>query len=244
MEDQSVENLDAFNEEFKRLSGNLPRCKIEQIQGFNLKVDCNTPLENFFFSMGLVFLFLFIFAFICAFFLPLLWLPIWFLLLAAILFFLFKKFTDNYYILNRLDRIIIFHRSFMGLKYDSRLCSFDDVFCIIPNGRRMSSKSGSWWEYYLAILLKSGRFIRISDSQRVAGINIFNEAGNQVAEWLGVRYIPGRENTKVKVKNKPITSTEDLEYAGPHWKAAHIVIFAIFMILSSLAFYLFLVMLD
>jgi len=108
----------------------------------------------------------------------------------AIVFFLLRKKTDFYYILNKTDRKIYIHRGFAGMVKETALFDFDQVFCVTPLAKQQRTRFGFYWEYKLGLLLRHGKKIRLSDVQdRLKTLEMFREPGEAIARWLNVPFI-------------------------------------------------------
>jgi|GEM_PF-2478908 len=196
-----------YNELIDKIHDKTPDINLKRLNHFKLKIDVDSPLENF---LGLVtgfFVLIFLFSLIESEFRHYFWIP----LSGALFFGTLRYFTDNYYVIDSIQRVVIYHFSVLRFSMDIKKGSFSDVFCVIPNGERSYGRNGPHWLYYLTILTTKGKFIRISEPQTFIEMKLFEESGKEIAELLKVPYRNIKSATHVKVKNRPVEKYSDLK---------------------------------
>jgi hypothetical protein len=203
-----------------------------------MKVDFDTPLESFFtqwivFFIG--FFAIFVFDSIDSLSDSFLWKTLGIFAFVVIFFYVFRRLTNNYYILDKKNRQVKFHREFFFFTAKSSRCSFNDVFCIIPRGRRRYRPGDITWEYALSILLKKGRFIHLGNTLEYTDINKKDLAscGKEIADYLGISYIHIKRNQQVRVVHRPVVSKKDLEYIAD-WKLDLVHYSKLFLVLTGI----------
>ena len=124
------------------------------------------------------------------------------------------KYTDCTYILDNRLRRLDYQRIFLGIETRYPVCRFDEIYCVAVKGSYHSSKSGSWWEYEVAIITNKGEVIPVSDGER-NDVALPNKNGEFLAEHLDVDFVPAVAEQCLKVKADPRTGKVTLEH-GPH----------------------------
>jgi len=151
--------------------------------------------------------------------------PVFVLVAAAAILGLVRKNTDNYYVFNTSKRSIELSIRCFNFKRRKHICSFNDIFCVILNPGRQSygRRYEHVWVYSLALLLKNGSLINISEYGFYTG-SPFIAVGQNIAEKLGVPFIAGRGDHFIKIKNRPVKSENDIGYRLS-WAADLLIIF-------------------
>ncbi len=185
--------------------------QVEMINDFTMKVDFDTSLESFFFIAAIFSVLAFLGLLFKTIADPNLWKLTVLAFAAAVFFYYANKKTDNYYIFDKLKRNVYFHRSIFFFRIDKKVCSFKEIFCITQHSKRIDGRGGPRWIYNLAVLLKDGTFIDVSDSDDF-NCKSFKTYGKKISQWLETIYISGKKNFEIDFKTKPITSKNDIVY--------------------------------
>ena len=212
MDDNQTQQQTKLQQKALTALGKIIKQEIDEENPYRLKMDCTTALESFFLIAGILMLFFFITGIVIALQENEFWPVTWGMLILSLVFFVCRRLTDNYYVLDKQEQLVCMHRSFAGIQTESPVCEFSGVFAVMPVAKMVSSKSGTYWMYHLAILLRSGRFIRLSDASTIVEPELFTEPGKEIAAWLGVPFIPGRVKEQVKISGKPVENESCIEY--------------------------------
>lgn len=179
------------------------------------KIDLNTDLENFFtfglylsFTSFCVFFIVFLYTF-------LIFIPKFYFLyyigisgLITYSFHVFRKNTDNYYIVDIPSRTLLYHFKFWGILKVHPVLSFDDIKCVSVNGYRYKHRRGAAWEYRLAVIGRGGGLVELSDEFGESELVSNNQKAEALAGIFGCDFIAGGRERIIHVTNAPDGSAE------------------------------------
>ena len=139
---------------------NEARTFTQQRHGRFMRVDLNTPLENF-----VLFSILALFAVFIASLRGLFGLPyaVYSAFLIAILAVVYSK-LDCTYVLDNVSRIVYFFRRFGRFARREPVCGYGDIDCIATRGFRLEGKSSVSWSYDIVFVLKNGSIVPVSST--------------------------------------------------------------------------------
>lgn len=123
-----------------------------------MRVDLNTPLENFVLFSILV-TFSFFIASLRGFFGPSF---IFYSALLAIALSLVYWKLDCTYVLDNVSRIVYFFRRFGRFTSRRPICGYGDIECVATRGFRRNSKHSVSWRYDIVFVLKNGFIVPVS----------------------------------------------------------------------------------
>ncbi|HOP30982.1 MAG TPA: hypothetical protein P5120_14610 [Spirochaetota bacterium] len=197
-----------IKELFDRITGVAPDIKMEKMFNGRVKIDINFPLENFFIFMILVS--------IIAFFTVLLnsqrWSYLSIPVILSILSILLLKKTDNYYIIDTINKKIIYHFSFLNFIRDSVKYSFSEILCLTVDGNRGFTMGIKYWSYHLTLVTVKGELIPLSEPKKNIDLSLFDETASRIAEMINVPYKKGIPESKIRVSTGLLYSISDIEY--------------------------------
>ncbi len=78
------------------------------------------------------------------------------------------------------------------------LCRFDEVAAFTVKGIHNRARVQTWWEYQVAMLQKSGRFVAVAETSPKS-VYDSNRYAEKLAVMVGCEYFPGTENKTVSV---------------------------------------------
>lgn len=179
------------------------------------KIDLDTDLENFFtfglylsFTSFCVFFIVFIYTFLI--FIPKFYF-LYYIGISGLLtysFHVFKKNTDNYYIVDVSGRMLLYHFKFYGILKVHPVLSFDDMKCVSINGYRYQYRRGAAWEYRLAVVGRGGGLVELSDEFGENELVLNNQKAKTLAGVFGCDFIAGGREKMIYVTNAPDGSAE------------------------------------
>lgn len=128
--------------------------------------------------------------------------------------------TSVYYVLDPTRREVRLCRSFFGILYEVTKATYAEVLRVEIEAVKCFSKSNSWYEYQLRLVLQDGRRLRISDRTSLRalaeryGSRIAQELGR---ELLGSRSLPPRypEPTREGAPDTGLVPREGSSTPGP-----------------------------
>lgn len=80
----------------------------------------------------------------------------------------------------------------------TRFCRFDEVAAFTVKGIHNRARVQTWWEYQVAMLLKSGRLVGVSEAS-VKSVFDSNRLAERLATAVGCEYFPGENQKTVQV---------------------------------------------
>lgn len=197
-----------IKELFDRITGFTPDIKMEEMSNGRVKIDINFPLENFFIFMILVS--------IISFFTVLLnsqrWSYLSIPVILSILSILLLKKTDNYYIIDTINRKIIYHFSFLSFIRDSVKYSFSEILCLTVDGNRGFTMGIKYWSYHLTLVTVKGELIPLSEPKKNIDLSFFDETASRIADMINVPYKKGIPESKIRISDGTINRISDIEY--------------------------------
>jgi hypothetical protein len=88
--------------------------------------------------------------------------------LASVMFFVARYFTDNYYLVDPQQHLVYYHFKFLWFRSVRLALRREDILAVTTRGRKCSSRSSSWWEYEVVLVGANGHLVPFSDSKREA----------------------------------------------------------------------------
>ncbi|HNV70107.1 MAG TPA: hypothetical protein PKO06_10440 [Candidatus Ozemobacteraceae bacterium] len=163
-----------------------------------IKIDLLTPLEQAFVASGFLGGTLLLFAAIKSGGVPapdlLTFLGILFLVVGGLGF----KYTDNYYVVDVLRRVVSYHFQFLHLEQETIMADTRSMACVTSHAELRRDRGEYWFEYATALIMKDGTLFPVSDYQR-DGLLMANHRARLVAGYLGLPFVSGCENADVIV---------------------------------------------
>lgn len=80
----------------------------------------------------------------------------------------------------------------------SSFCRFDEVAAFTVKGIHNRARVQTWWEYQVAMLLKSGRLVGVSEASSKSVFES-NRLAEKLATAVGCEYFPGENQKTVQV---------------------------------------------
>jgi len=165
------------------------------LDGDRVRLDLDTPLES---GLNLMALLAFLFALMFSF-------ESGGLAVAAAawagLAGLLRMTTDCTYSLDNDREQLRYHRAFLGGQSEWAVAHFRDIHTVTVRGSRHSSKHGSWWEYRVAAVLRTGEVVDLTDSTRNS-VSVANSNGLALARHLGKPFVRGEEGYTLSVQGR------------------------------------------
>ncbi|MEZ7891966.1 MAG: hypothetical protein QMC67_09465 [Candidatus Wallbacteria bacterium] len=120
-------------------------------------------------------------------------------------------FTDNYYIIDTIQRKLLYHYKFLWKKKISDFLDFEQLYAIGVAGRRTQSKNSVNWSYSIMAIDKSGKIIQLSNYQNESAINELNQRAHGMASIVQCNFFGGMPNVLLKTDVSK-TSEISLQY--------------------------------
>ncbi len=102
-----------------------------------------------------------------------------------------RKFTDNYYIVDRQRKAIFYHFELAVIRSVTEYLRFSAIDAVVVNGSIHTSKNSRWYEYGILLVERGGQTHSFSDSEREAGLSALNTRAGTLAKIIGCRLVPG-----------------------------------------------------
>jgi hypothetical protein len=143
-------------------------------------------------------------------------------LIYTILFFIgfisIRLNINDYFIFDTESKSILIHRHFFFFTSENQIASFNDILCITPTAKVAYNLVGRrwdwWWEYYLVLILKSGKIVKISNSKKLENFDKLNEQTKFITEYIKCFSLESTLEKQVYVKGNFIENVKDLQYRG------------------------------
>lgn len=113
-------------------------------------------------------------------------------LLALGFFVALRKFTDNYYIVDRQRKAIFYHFECLFVKSVKDYMRFSDIDSAVVNGSIHHSKNSRWYEYQILLIDRTGKTHPFSDSLREPELATLNRRAETIAKIIDCRLVPGQ----------------------------------------------------
>ncbi|MBI3927930.1 MAG: hypothetical protein HY319_20480 [Armatimonadetes bacterium] len=110
--------------------------------------------------------------------------------------------VDNYYIVDRRLRQILFRRKVFGYEREIPVLSFSDLHAVAVDGRYQSQKSGSYWEYAVLLVGRGRRRIQVTDYFK-EGYHQAVQSGRTAAEALELELVEGEPEKVLRISSGP-----------------------------------------
>ncbi|HNY10359.1 MAG TPA: hypothetical protein PKK26_02095 [Candidatus Wallbacteria bacterium] len=207
----------------------IPKANIASNLPHRIKVDLNTYLEQFFSGVGILALIAAVILLISGtcgstsryshHYTPpdpaaLKYIPL--ALIAAGAGFLCRWFTDNYYIMDTVEKRIYYHFKFFGYESVSLFLAADQIEAIGVTGKKCSSKHAVWWEYKIVIIDKPGNMTDFSDRTRDSRFE-HNEKARGMAAVMQCNFAECPPEAHIKVTRDPSGHSCMVSFAGDTW---------------------------
>jgi hypothetical protein len=200
----------------------------ERLPGGRVKLELDTPLESAWMWLGLL-AFLGLLGGAGVFFGQGEPAPLIVSAAALLAVVVMAKNTDNYYVLDREDRALLYRRQFFQSVAVKHVARFDEVFTVTVDGRKQSSKQGTWWEYCLVLVLKNADTIRVSDWSESSHAS-FNRAAESLAAHMQAPYKRSPMERALKVRRDRTSGQITVLHEEP-WNVGLLIAAVIFAIL-------------
>lgn len=106
-------------------------------------------------------------------------------------FIVLRKFTDNFYIVDRQRKAIFYHFEFAVVRSVTEFLRFSAIDSIVVNGSIHHSKNSRWYEYLILLVDRSGKTHSFSDSVRESELAALNKRAETLAKIIQCRLVPG-----------------------------------------------------
>lgn len=197
-----------IKELFDRITGMTPEIKMERLPDGMIRI-------NKYFFLKHLFVFLILISIIAFFVLLLNSSDFRLISIPPVLFILFiflLKKTDNYYIIDTINKKIIYHYSFFGITVESERYRFSDLLCLTVNGKRGSVQGIKYWEYYLTLITKRGGLIPLSEPKKNIDIKLYDEPAMEIAGIFNIPFKKPEPAKSLKNLTGLLNSISELEY--------------------------------
>jgi hypothetical protein len=104
--------------------------------------------------------------------------------LVAGLFFVMRRFTDNYYLVDPRKHLVYYHFKFLWFRTVRLLLQREDIVAVTTRGRRRSSRTSTWWEYQVVVIGANSHVVPMCDWEREA-IDECNAETERLGTMLG-----------------------------------------------------------
>lgn len=157
----------------------------------------------------------------------------------AVISLILYKFSNNYYILDFFDRALYLHTSILHISRQKLAARFKDLNAVSITGIPKHTRSDSWWEYAVVLVLQDGSIIRVSDYNR--DFFEMNAQARRIAELICINFTQGRKELLLLVQKAPkggiqLCFVKEIKKIDPFFIyviLAVVIIFVIMMIWSS-----------
>lgn len=105
-------------------------------------------------------------------------------ILAAVMFFALRYFTDNYYLVDPKQHLVYYHFKFLWFRRVHLLLRREDILAVSTRGRRQSSRRSTWWEYRVVVIGANGHLVPFCDWERDA-LSKCNAEAERLGTMLG-----------------------------------------------------------
>lgn len=113
---------------------------------------------------------------------------------------------DCTYIINNMMKILYYRRTIFGYTTENPVCNFSDIHAVTVQGHYKSQKHGGHWDYWVVLILKSGKTIDVSDSCRHNdGFKTSSVFAEELATHFDVIFFAGEPEQSVTVALNPQT---------------------------------------
>jgi len=102
-----------------------------------------------------------------------------------------RKFTDNYYIVDRQRKAVFYHFELAVIRSVTEYLRFSDIDSVVVNGSIHTSKNSRWYEYGILLVERGGKTHAFSDSVREFGLAALNTRAETLSKIIGCRLVPG-----------------------------------------------------
>ncbi len=127
-----------------------------------------------------------------------------------------RWFTDNYYIMDTVEKKIYYHFKFFSYEAVSLFLSADQIEAIGVTGKKCSSKHSVWWEYKIVVIDKPGNMIDFSDRTRDSRFE-HNEKARGMAAVMQCNFAECPPEAHIKVTKDPSGRSCMVHFAGDTW---------------------------
>lgn len=112
-------------------------------------------------------------------------------LLALGLFIALRKFTDNYYIVDRQRKVVFYHFELAVIRSVTEYLRFSAIDSVVVNGSIHTSKNSRWYEYVILLVERGGKTHSFSDSVQESGLTALNIRAETLSKIIGCKLVPG-----------------------------------------------------
>ncbi len=130
------------------------------------------------------------------------------------LFICLYSMTDNFYVVDRSSKLVLYHFKFLLFRKVSTICRFSDISLVTTGGQYNKSKQGTWWAYAAYILTTDGRLVRISDNDRDE-FDKQQQLAKKISDITGAKFVSATKEKVVKVNGLNSVRHEDHTPATP-----------------------------
>jgi hypothetical protein len=131
--------------------------------------------------------------------------------------------TDDYFVVDADAFTLLFRRKFFSRQSLSRVATFDQIQAVTMNGRKQSTKSRTWWEYSVVLVLAGAKKVRVSDwgEHDYAKHHHLMEA---LGALVGARVHPAPLEHTLKVSRNKYTDEVEVRHVPPSKRLLYIVL--------------------
>lgn len=122
-------------------------------------------------------------------------------LAALVLFLVFKRLTDNYYLVDRQRKAIFYHFECVIMKSTSEFLRFSAIDSVVVNGSIHTSKNSRWYEYKIQLVEKNGTTHDFSDSLREGQLGLLNSRAETISKIIECNLFPGKAEHTYAISN-------------------------------------------
>ncbi|HOT27125.1 MAG TPA: hypothetical protein PLU72_02975 [Candidatus Ozemobacteraceae bacterium] len=112
-------------------------------------------------------------------------------LLALGVFIALRKFTDNFYIVDRQRKAVFYHFELAMIRSVTEYLRFSAIDAVVVNGSIHHSKHSRWYEYQILLVDRGGKIHAFSDSVRESELAALNKRAETLAKIIECRLVPG-----------------------------------------------------
>lgn len=111
-----------------------------------------------------------------------------------------KRETDNYYVLDTIERKLLYHYKFFSDIKTTAIADFDDIKCVAVGGTRSVNKGNVTWTYHIYAVDKKGERTYLSNMFSENAIAENNQKCQGIAAVIGCGHIDGEPQKVLAVK--------------------------------------------
>jgi hypothetical protein len=111
-----------------------------------------------------------------------------------------KRETDNYYVLDTIEKKLLYHYKFFSDIKITTVADFGDIKCLAVGGTRAVNKGQESWTYHIYAVDKKGVRTYLSNVFIESGIEENNKKCAGIAEVIGCAHIAGEPRKALLIK--------------------------------------------